>query len=86
MRWSTLWPLIKDVIFTGTGVFAITWEVLSAHPSGLVLGTGLALTVPSVAEHVKALLPSSGGGGSSPSSPPPGAPPSASSRQVPGGK
>lgn len=71
MRWTTLWPLIKDVIFTGTGVFAITFEVLNAHPNGLVLGTGLALTVPSVAEHVRALLPSSGGGGSSPPSPSP---------------
>jgi hypothetical protein len=79
VRWTTLWPLIKDVVFTGTGVFAITWEVLSAHPNGLVLGTGLALTVPSVAEHVKALLPSSGGGGSLPSSQPPTEPPSPSS-------
>ena len=32
------------------------------------LGTGLALTVPSVADHVRALLPSSGGGESSPPS------------------
>ena len=76
MAWTTLWPLIKDVIFTGTGVFAITFEVLSAHPNGLVLGTGLALTVPSVAEHVKALLPSSGGGSSSEPSPSQTPPPS----------
>ena len=48
MRWSTVWPLIKDVVLTGTGVFAITFEVLNAHPNGLVLGTGLALTVPHV--------------------------------------
>ena len=76
MRWSTAWPLIKDVVFTGTGVFAIMFEVLSQHPNGLVLGTGLALTVPSVADHVKALLPSSGGSSSSP-------PPAAPTRQQP---
>ncbi len=82
MRWTTLWPLIKDAVFTGTGVFAITFEVLSSHPNGLVLGTGLALTVPSVAEHVKALLPSSGGGSSSPSSARPGPQPSQTSQQA----
>jgi hypothetical protein len=63
--------LLKDILLTGTGVAVIFSQVLSAHPDGLLLGTGLALTVPTIADHVKALLPSSGGGGSSPSSPPP---------------
>lgn len=69
-----LWVLLKDVLLTGTGVVIIYLQAFSLHPDGLVLGTGLALTVPSIAEHVKALLPSSGGGPSSPSSPPPGSP------------
>jgi hypothetical protein len=79
VRWATLVPLLKDLVLSGTGVFAILYEVLNAHPNGLVLGTGLALTVPSVADHVKALLPSSGGGSSSepsPSQTPPPSPPS----------
>ena len=69
MRWLAIG---KDVCLTGVGVFVILLQALSTHPSGLLLGTGLALTVPSVAEHVKALLPSSGGGSSSESSPPHG--------------
>ena len=76
MPWSAAWPLIKDVVLTGTGVFVITFEVLNAHPNGLLLGTGLALTVPSTWEHVKALLPSSGGGSSSEPSPSQTPPPS----------
>jgi hypothetical protein len=42
---------------TGTGLAVIWRQVYSPHPSGLLLGTGLALTVPSVAAHVRALLP-----------------------------
>lgn len=73
MNWRTVWMAVKDVALTGTGVAVIWVEALSAHPNGLALGTGLALTVPSVADHVRALLPSSGGGdgGSSPSQSPP---------------
>ena len=67
-RW---WPLLRDILVTGTGPGVIWRQVFSTHPSGLLLGTGLALTVPSVAAHVKALLPGSGGDGeSSPPSPP----------------
>jgi hypothetical protein len=75
------WYLLKDVLLTGTGVAVIFSQVLSLHPNGLLLGTGLALTVPSVAEHVKALLPSSGGGSSSASSAQPGPQPSQPSQQ-----
>ena len=83
MRWTTLWwPLLKDVVFTGVGVFCILSEVLSAHPSGLILGTGLVLTVPATADHVRALLPSVGGGSSSESLPPPTVLPSPPSRQA----
>lgn len=42
---------------TGTGLAVIWSQAYSPRPSGLLLGTGLALTVPSVAAHVKALLP-----------------------------
>ena len=64
-------------MITGTGLVIIWRQVLyaSLHPSGLLLGTGLALTVPSVAAHVRALLPASGGESeSSPPSPPPAPP------------
>ncbi len=73
MRW---WPLLRDIALTGTGMAVIVVQVFSAHPNGLLLGTALALTVPSVAEHVKALLPSSGGPDSSAASLPPGQQPS----------
>ena len=68
------WLLLKDILLTGTGVGVIFSQVLSLHPDGLLLGTGLALTVPTIADHVKALLPSSGGGTGGPSSPSPDAP------------
>ena len=74
-RW---WPLLRDIAVTGTGLRVILSQVYSPHPSGLLLGTGLALTVPAAAAHVKALLP--GGetgesGDSSSSSAPDGPPP-----------
>jgi hypothetical protein len=81
------WYIWKDVLLTGTGVAVIYLQALAAHPNGLLLGTGLALTVPSIAEHVRALLPSSGGSPSSSSSSPPGLPPSSSQQQeVPTGE
>jgi hypothetical protein len=67
--WKTSWQIAKDVLLTGLGMVAIYTQILSPHPNGLILGTGLALTVPSVAEHVKALLPGSGESSSSPRSP-----------------
>jgi hypothetical protein len=81
VNWKTAGPVIKDVVLTGTGVFCILFEVFNAHPSGLILGTGLVLTVPSTAEHVRALLPSAGGGSSSPSSPQPTQQPSQPSQR-----
>ena len=70
MKWrATSWLLIKDILLTGTGLAVIYDQLFSSRPpDGLLLGTGLALTVPSIAEHVKALLPSSGAGSSSPPS------------------
>jgi len=64
------WEIIRDVAVTGTGLVIIWRQVLysAQHPSAVLLGAGLALTVPSVAAHVKGLLPD--GGGDSPSSPP----------------
>ena len=80
VRWKTSWPLLKDVGLTGTGIFVILWETFSGRPNGLLLGIGLALTVPSTWDHIKALMPSSGGpsgdGSSSPSLPPGGSSPS----------
>ena len=80
-RWwlRATWEVVRDIAITGTGLVIIWRQVLydSLHPSGLLLGTGLALTVPSVAAHVRALLPGSGGESeSSPPSQPPSARPS----------
>lgn len=60
MRWSPWWLLVKDIALTGTGLFVILSQTFSPRPNGVLLGAGLALTVPTVWEHVKALLPSSG--------------------------
>jgi hypothetical protein len=89
LPWKKSWPLLKDVGLTGTGIAVILLQAFSAKPDGLLLGTGLALTVPSTWDHIKALMPSSGGGSgdgsSSPSSASDGPPPSPrSSREVPG--
>ena len=67
------WFLLKDVLLTGTGLGVILSQIFSPAPNGLLLGTGLALTVPTIADHVRALLPS-GAGASSSSSPQPGPP------------
>jgi hypothetical protein len=82
-RWwlRATWEVVRDVLVTGTGLVIIWRQVLyaSLHPSGILLGTGLALTVPSVAAHLRALLPAAGGESeSSPPSPPASAPRSSS--------
>lgn len=48
--------LVRDVLVTGTGLGVIVSQVFSAHPSDVLLVTGLALTAPSLADHAKALL------------------------------
>jgi hypothetical protein len=71
----SVWALIRDIAVTGTGLALIMMQALSAHPSDTLLAVAMALTVPSVAAHVKTIT--SGGGGlpsSSPSSPRPGSP------------
>lgn len=81
-RWDLIWPAIRDVLVTGTGLAVIISQVLSATPSDTLLVTGLALTAPSVVGHARALLAPAASlrdGPSSPSSPPPGSPPSGSS-------
>lgn len=64
------WPWLKDVVLTGLGVIVIMSQVLARHPDGLLIGAGLALTVPSSWDHIRALMP--GGGESSPSRQEPG--------------
>ena len=69
-RWLQLrdgWrELGKDLVLTGTGVAVILVQAFSSRPNGLLLGAGLALTVPSTWDHIKALLPSSGGDAATP--------------------
>ena len=83
MRWSLSWLLIKDVALTGTGMFLILSQVFSRSPSDILLVTGLALTVPSVAGHATALMSgrteSPLSRQSSPPTPPP-SPPSSGAR------
>jgi hypothetical protein len=69
------WVLIKDVLLTGTGMVLMWSQIFSTDPRWPILAAGLALTSPSVADHVKALLPGPGGGLSSPPSPSPPSPP-----------
>ena len=79
------WVLIRDVVFAGFGIWLIYRETVhpakSAEETIALLGIALALTVPSAAEHIKAILPSSSGESAiaSPSGEPgpgPGSPPS----------
>jgi hypothetical protein len=77
--WIKWWPLARDILLTGTGMGVIIMQVFSRHPSTPLLWTGLALTVPSVVEHVKALLPASPAPDTSPSSLPSGESPSSTS-------
>src|SRR5262249_38245218 len=81
-RWELIWAAVKDIMLTGTGMVLILSQVWSPTPSDILLATGLALTVPSVASHAKVLLTSSSSGPAPPSSPsssPSGSSPSGSS-------
>lgn len=78
------WLLLKDVLLTGTGMALVLSQILSPTPSDVLLATGLALTVPSVAAHAGNLLAGRGAGPSSESTPPPGEPPSGSSSEAAG--
>jgi hypothetical protein len=62
---------VKDVALTALGGYAIWSQIFRNNPNGLVIGAGLALTVPKIAGHVRALLPSPGDGDSLPSTPQP---------------
>ena len=62
------WSLLKDILLTGTGVTVILSQVLAGRPSDVLLVTGLALTVPSVAGHATALMSGRTGAESSPRS------------------
>jgi hypothetical protein len=80
-RWELAWAAAKDVLLTGTGIVLVLSQVFASSPSDILLATGLALTVPSVASHAKVLLTSGQGGRSSPPSPPSGSSPSGSSSE-----
>lgn len=71
------WLLLKDILLTGTGMALVLSQVFSPSPSDVLLVTGLALTVPSVAAHAGSLLGGHTGGSSSP--------PTSSSGELPSG-
>ena len=49
MKWQTAWSLVKDIVLTGAGLALIILQVFAKQPSDVLLVTGLALTIPSVA-------------------------------------
>jgi hypothetical protein len=75
------WLLLKDILLTGTGMALVLSQILSPSPSDVLLATGLALTVPSIAAHAGSLLAGHTGGSSSPPTPPSGQAPSGSSSE-----
>jgi hypothetical protein len=80
--WQTAWPLLKDLLLTGTGLVIIIFQIWSRSPSDIMLVAGLALTVPSAASHAASILAGPGAPHSSESSEPHGgqaSPPSSSS-------
>jgi hypothetical protein len=84
-----MWALVRDVVFAGFGLWLIYRETISPGRDALaLLGVAVALTVPSAAEHIKAILPSSAGESavesSSRPSPRHGPPPSSTAPGVPG--
>jgi hypothetical protein len=86
MTWRTslltVRDVVKDVVLTSLGVVAIWSQIFSPRPNPYVIGAGLALTVPSTAGHIRALLaPGPGDGESSESTPP--RPPRHSQRSLP---
>lgn len=56
MKGTNLWTLLKDVILTGTGAAVIVSQMFSQHPSDALLATGLALTVPTIADHARSVI------------------------------
>ena len=86
------WALIRDVAFAGFGLWLIYRETTDPSRSVAVtitlLSVATALTVPSAAEHIKAILPSSSGESavesSSRSSERPGSPSSSTARGASG--
>lgn len=53
-----IWSLLKDILLTGTGVSVIISQMFVHSPSDAMLVTGLALTVPTLADHAKSVLSS----------------------------
>lgn len=81
MKWvQTAWPLVRDILLTGTGLFLIIYQGFERNPSSAVLVVGLALTVPAAATHAASVLsgPSATTQHDPPSSSPPSPPPSSS--------
>lgn len=88
MKWETAWQLLKDIALTGTGLTLIILQVFTRQPSDVLLVTGLALTIPSVASHAGTLLsppsmPAHGPPSTVAHGPPPSLPSSSPDGQLP---
>jgi hypothetical protein len=59
------WDLIRDVLFTGTGIFLAIQQAYSAHPNDAVLIVAMGFAVPAASSNVKAILSSPGASSSS---------------------
>lgn len=88
MKWlTTAWPLARDILLTGAGLYLIISQVGAADPSSTLIVAGLALTVPAAATHAVSVLsgPSPPARHGGPSSSEPAPPPSSSPSLPPGG-
>lgn len=57
-----VWALVRDVVFAGFGLWIVYRETTDPGRYALeLIGVAVALTVPSAAEHLKAILPTTAG-------------------------
>ena len=73
MKWQ-IWPLIRDVLVTGTGLALIISQAFARSPSDVLLMAALTLTTPSLIAHAGTLLGAPSRSESSSSSSSPGSP------------
>lgn len=86
--WPELWqeivfPVIRDIVMLGTGVFMLVWQTVAKDPNSGVIVGGLALTLPAAAKHGPDVARQARAVLSGPSVPEPGPPESLPSSSPP---